>query len=240
MIARKSDLSLFCTFCGLDIGQEARCSRCGEINEFLDVTPPASVWTSGSPQEVVGGKRSGGIGRGPGAVARKVESPPPGVEERDVTAPLPREEDERTTPLSGKEVGLNPVVAILLCQDVPCSETLRYELREGESTVGRKEADIIVSGEHVSKKHAAIKVERMGGGQYRVLVMDCGSQNGTFVNDEGVEPKRPHRLKDKDIVKFANVRFLFRLGTPSGDSSAGEVKAEKAAPSGGPTEAAVP
>ncbi len=71
-------------------------------------------------------------------------------------------------------------------------------------TVGRgADNDLIMADFAISKHHALIKIKL---GQY--LVTDCGSTNGTFVNDQRIK-SQPHRLQDRDIVTFARYEFAF-------------------------------
>src|SRR5436190_2034736 len=53
-----------------------------------------------------------------------------------------------------------------------------YKIAKDETTIGRgSQADIQVIDEGISRKHASIRLD----GE-RVLVMDLGSTNGTFLN----------------------------------------------------------
>ncbi|KAL2483675.1 FHA domain-containing protein DDL [Forsythia ovata] len=48
------------------------------------------------------------------------------------------------------------------------------------------------------KQHAVL--------QYRPYLMDLGSTNGTFMNDNQIAPQRYYELFEKDTIKFANSR----------------------------------
>jgi hypothetical protein len=78
----------------------------------------------------------------------------------------------------------------------------RYGLY-GSMSVGRSRGNTIVL-EHaaVSRRHARLDVE---GGECWIL--DSGSTNGTFVNGRRV--RGPQRLQHGDVVRFAEVEFLF-------------------------------
>ena len=71
---------------------------------------------------------------------------------------------------------------------------------EGHQTLGRgEEADVSVSGDGLSRKHAVVGFENGS-----VTVSDLGSTNGTFVNGEPVS----HRaLEDGDRVQVGSVQL---------------------------------
>jgi pSer/pThr/pTyr-binding forkhead associated (FHA) protein len=73
-----------------------------------------------------------------------------------------------------------------------------YTLKEGGSlTIGRHpDNDIVPKDAAVSKHHAIF--ERKG---EKLIVLDKGSRNGTFVNGMKVQSAE---LNDDDIVKFGN------------------------------------
>jgi pSer/pThr/pTyr-binding forkhead associated (FHA) protein len=71
------------------------------------------------------------------------------------------------------------------------------------TTIGRAmENDIVITSKRVSREHA--RVERQG--RRRVLV-DLGSTNGTFLNDERV--LAPVELRDGDCVSIGDVALVF-------------------------------
>ena len=74
----------------------------------------------------------------------------------------------------------------------------------GTYVIGRKDCDIPVNDEKVSRKHASIVVAREG--QY--LVQDLASKNGTFVN--GVRLTR-RNLAHNDLVRVGNTTFRFTV-----------------------------
>jgi diguanylate cyclase (GGDEF)-like protein len=81
----------------------------------------------------------------------------------------------------------------------------RYELQGLEIVIGRgADCDIQVDRDSVSRRHA--KVERAGAG-WRVV--DLGSTNGTYVNDNPVSERT---LDDGDLVKIGNAIFKFLTG----------------------------
>ncbi|XP_043712970.1 FHA domain-containing protein DDL isoform X2 [Telopea speciosissima] len=76
----------------------------------------------------------------------------------------------------------------------------------------RRVADIPTDHPSCSKQHAVIQFrqvekEQTDGTltkQVRPYLMDLGSTNGTFINDNCVEPQRYYELIEKDTIKFGN------------------------------------
>ena len=233
----------FCSYCGADIQAVAECLNCGMRNEFLNVPPPdlGSGRTGedyGAPQPV----RSEAVPPPAPAPAQapvaEAPAPPPAAQSTPVqpaapvpatspfeavppTAPVvppdvddvtsPLELDDRTMPLPAEA---HPVVAILLCEEGH-EDDLRFELRAGEAVLGRKNAPFVVKSEHVSTRHACFYTGRSAAGAAEVTVADLGSVNGTFVNGKRLAPQERQPLSDNDVVKIANITFLFRENSPS-------------------------
>ncbi|GAC1328316.1 MAG: hypothetical protein NVSMB17_03600 [Candidatus Dormibacteria bacterium] len=62
-----------------------------------------------------------------------------------------------------------------------------------------------LDAEHVvSRQHAEIEYE-----SGITLIQDLGSRNGTFVNDQRLEPRDPRHLADGDSVRFGHIAFAF-------------------------------
>jgi hypothetical protein len=76
----------------------------------------------------------------------------------------------------------------------------REHMLEGEAvSIGRAvDSDIVVTSRRVSREHA--RVERQG---RRILLVDLGSTNGTFLNGERV--LAPVELRDGDSVSIGDV-----------------------------------
>ncbi|KAG9441353.1 hypothetical protein H6P81_017207 [Aristolochia fimbriata] len=76
----------------------------------------------------------------------------------------------------------------------------------------RRVADIPTDHPSCSKQHAVIQFrqvekERQDGTiskQTRPYIMDLGSTNGTFINDNRIDPQRYYELIEKDTIKFGN------------------------------------
>jgi pSer/pThr/pTyr-binding forkhead associated (FHA) protein len=78
----------------------------------------------------------------------------------------------------------------------------RYSLVPGrEMVVGRKDCDILLSGDgSVSRRHATLCVSEGNPGV--VTVTDCKSKFGTAVNDKRMGASQKLELKRNDIVTF--------------------------------------
>jgi hypothetical protein len=115
-------------------------------------------------------------------------------------------DDSAPTPLGA---AASPV-AIAAASPVASAPTLvkdsgeRFELAEGESVVGREEGlPLSLVGEStVSRKHAS--VVRSGD---TAILKDLGSTNGTFVN--GTRLQGETALRPGDQVQFGSVRFRY-------------------------------
>ncbi len=78
-----------------------------------------------------------------------------------------------------------------------------YPLRKNQ-TIGREKSEIILRDPHMSRQHANIKY--LDG---KFLLIDLGSANHTFVNDEMVQS--PKTLGDGDVISVGNTDLLFTL-----------------------------
>ena len=81
----------------------------------------------------------------------------------------------------------------------------RFELDKEELILGRgSDVDIIIDRDSVSRRHA--KIVRTGSAY---AVIDLGSTNGTYVNDE---PVHERTLRDGDLLKIGNAIYKFLTG----------------------------
>ncbi len=74
----------------------------------------------------------------------------------------------------------------------------------GTYTIGRKECDIVLRDDKISRKHASVVIARSD--QY--AVNDLASKNGTFVN--GVRLSR-RNLQHNDLVRVGNTTLRFTV-----------------------------
>ncbi|KAK9514132.1 hypothetical protein VZT92_027621 [Zoarces viviparus] len=74
----------------------------------------------------------------------------------------------------------------------------------------RKIADIPIDHPSCSKQHAVFqyrlmaftRVDGTGGRRVRPYIIDLGSGNGTYLNNQRIEAQRYYELKEKDVIKF--------------------------------------
>jgi diguanylate cyclase (GGDEF)-like protein len=79
----------------------------------------------------------------------------------------------------------------------------KYDLRSFPVVIGRATTvDVQVDQESISRTHAELRNQ----GDH-VLLVDLGSTNGTFVNDERVEA--PYTLRNGDLLKIGRTIFKF-------------------------------
>jgi hypothetical protein len=76
-------------------------------------------------------------------------------------------------------------------------------LRDERTTVGRAAGNqIVITSQRVSRKHARLLRQ-----DWRVILEDLGSTNGTYLNGERVQA--PVELRDGDRVKIGDVVLIF-------------------------------
>jgi serine/threonine protein kinase len=98
-----------------------------------------------------------------------------------------------------------------------------FSLRRGTTTVGRDPDNILfIDDQQVSRHHAEIQFD---GTSWNLV--DLGSTNGSFVNDQRLWPGQPRRLQPADVVRFGpNAVFQVTVhATPpsgSGDTQQGK------------------
>ncbi|GHV55825.1 hypothetical protein FACS1894182_00980 [Bacteroidia bacterium] len=82
-----------------------------------------------------------------------------------------------------------------------------FNLFEGKNLIGRNDANCnikVLTDTMMSSKHALL----LNRGESFIL-RDEMSSHGTFVNDEDIATE-PYTLKDGDVIRMGNTRFLFR------------------------------
>lgn len=80
-----------------------------------------------------------------------------------------------------------------------------YPIRIGRNILGRdRKSDIVVNDEQASTHHADL-VFRLD--EKRFILMDHNSTNGTYVNEEEIEPRRD--LQARDEIRIGSQKFLF-------------------------------
>ncbi|KAK4877261.1 hypothetical protein RN001_009767 [Aquatica leii] len=88
--------------------------------------------------------------------------------------------------------------------------SLFYLLPDRSYSVGRKEGDLVVKDDAVSRKHAMITVKNN-----EVSVMDCGSTYGTFINDTKLKGNQSVQVQEGNIIKFGVLASVYKLNQVS-------------------------
>jgi hypothetical protein len=83
-------------------------------------------------------------------------------------------------------------------------------------TIGRApDNQLVVNDVKVSSHHAEIRPERQG---YQII--DLGSSNGTFVNEQKLTPQVPRILSINDQIRVGDTTFMFEAETASSTEGA--------------------
>ena len=77
-------------------------------------------------------------------------------------------------------------------------------LLKGSCSLGRSDANqVAIADDRVSRRHALIQVQ----GEYEFWLVDFGSRNGTYLNNQRIV--RPTRLRHGDRIKVGHAEFAF-------------------------------
>jgi hypothetical protein len=80
-----------------------------------------------------------------------------------------------------------------------------YPVRMGRNVIGRdRKSDIVVNDDQASSHHADLVFRPE---EKRFILMDHNSTNGTYVNEQEIEPRRD--LAAKDVIRVGSHRFIF-------------------------------
>jgi pSer/pThr/pTyr-binding forkhead associated (FHA) protein len=73
-------------------------------------------------------------------------------------------------------------------------------------TIGRdSDCTLCLQDPELSQQHAVVSVEKD-----KANVVDEGSTNGTWVNDEKIEPEQPRPLNDGDRIKLGGTTLVYK------------------------------
>jgi diguanylate cyclase (GGDEF)-like protein len=119
---------------------------------------------------------------------------------------------DKTTVLQGDQDTLNKEIqrakeqeaCLIIIRGTPQGH--RFFITQTEMTIGRDpSADISVSDQSISRKHA--KVTKEAGGKIRFT--DLGSSNGSSINDKKLAPNESVILAKEDMIKLGNSIFKY-------------------------------
>ena len=80
-----------------------------------------------------------------------------------------------------------------------------FAVRMGRNVLGRdRRSDIVVNDDQASSHHADLVFRPE---ERRYILMDHNSTNGTYVNEEEIEPRRD--LANNDVIRIGSHKFLF-------------------------------
>lgn len=88
--------------------------------------------------------------------------------------------------------------------------------------LGRKEknCDIVVDHGSLSRVHAALVPVFTNAGKSELVVIDLGSSQGTFINDERLEANVPVPLRSpQDVLRFGTSKKLYQLKSVANEKS---------------------
>nr|XP_060640001.1 smad nuclear-interacting protein 1 [Anolis sagrei ordinatus] len=99
----------------------------------------------------------------------------------------------------------------------------------------RRIADIPIDHPSCSKQHAVFQYRLVEytrpdgttGRKVKPYIIDLGSGNGTFLNNQRIEPQRYYELKEKDVLKFGFSSREYVLLHESSDTTEVEHKSEE-------------
>jgi hypothetical protein len=113
-----------------------------------------------------------------------------------VIEPPPRVDSDRDA-----EPASEPLYTLMSAEGKP------FLLQDGSTHVGRaRESQIWLESDKASRNHAEL---RLVGGD--VAIIDLGSTNGTFVNDERMQANQPLLLQSGDELRFGDKEFTITI-----------------------------
>lgn len=150
--------------------------------------------------------RAGAAAAAPSAEARRAPAPAPSPSPRRTDTGVAAPPMERTIAVSkidsaapkryvvGWLVGLNGA-----------ARGESFAVRMGRNVLGRdRRSDIVVNDDQASSHHADLVFRPE---ERRYILMDHNSTNGTYVNEDEIEPRRD--LASNDVIRIGAHKFLF-------------------------------
>jgi len=136
---------------------------------------------------------------GPHATAPRLTALPAGggaIDETSLESPVQRVL-RRPSALGGKSIYLTVIEGGLKGQSFDITGLGTY-------TIGRRDCDIVLEDEKVSRKHASIIIVQVD----KYSVQDLASRNGTFVN--GIRLTR-RNIQHNDLIRIGNCTLRFTV-----------------------------
>ena len=78
-----------------------------------------------------------------------------------------------------------------------------YQIRDGD-ILGKKEGNLYLDDPKVSTPHCRFRLEKT-----KFILWDCGSKNGTFVNNKRI--RCAIELSENDVIKIGDIQFIFKI-----------------------------
>jgi len=97
--------------------------------------------------------------------------------------------------------GLPPGAHLLIVSGLDQGKT--FSLTSKVTTIGRQEADIVLTDPFVSRQHAQISQKKQ-----QFYLEDLGSANGTLINNQ---PANGQQLADGDVIEVGYTALVFRF-----------------------------
>jgi adenylate cyclase len=97
--------------------------------------------------------------------------------------------------------------AKLLIRHLASGRSFDFQLKGDQVRIGRAaDRNTLVLGDvKVSREHALLRLQ-----ENAYVIEDLGSSNGTFVNGERLEPRKPRPLKDGDVLSIGNYTIAYK------------------------------
>jgi adenylate cyclase len=104
-------------------------------------------------------------------------------------------------------IRLGSMASKLIVKDTRTNHTFDYQLTRDETRIGRAgdRSDLVLDDGQVSRVHAIVKRTAKG-----YTLVDLGSANGTWMNDQRV---KEHALADGDPFTISKYTFVFKAGS---------------------------
>jgi hypothetical protein len=195
---------------------DKRCENGHFIDESWDLCPYCPADHSDPEIPIVRPTRFSDQAQGP----RPVATPPPPERARTAPVAAPATAERRDSGVAPPP--MERTVAVQVQKLDPAAAQKRYTVawlvglsgplrgesfpvRMGRNVLGRdRRSDIVINDDQASSHHADLVFRPE---ERRFILMDHNSTNGTYVNDQEIEPRRDLALND--VVRIGSHRLLF-------------------------------